>query len=162
VERSAARGFTLSLFLVFAAGLAPLPGQTSSDTAPVTAPKSLASQAAAIKFGDYPAGSQASYDTWVRSSLYLKMRDGVRLAVDILRPARKGVVETKPLPALWTHTRYRRASVVNGKIRSPLEAQHLLALLRRGYVLAAVDGLGQGQRRDAAARAGADHDDLSG
>ena len=110
MERSAARGFTLSLFLVFAAGLAPLPGQTSSDTAPVTAPKSLASQAAAIKFGDYPAGSQASYDTWVRSSLYLKMRDGVRLATDVyLISGQAG-----PFHAVLVRTPYGRA---NGMVR---------------------------------------------
>jgi putative CocE/NonD family hydrolase len=120
------------ILLILFAGLAPLLSQT-----PPAAP-------AAAKFGDYKGAGQAPYDSWVRTSLYLPMRDGVRLAVDILRPARKGAVETKPLPAIWTHTRYRRASVVNGKIHSSLEAPHLMALLRRGYVLAAVDVRGAG------------------
>jgi putative CocE/NonD family hydrolase len=130
MKRSAVRSAVFFVVLTFAAGLSPIHGQT--------VPASTA------KFGDYKAIAQISYDTWVRSSLYLKMRDGVRLAVDILRPAKKGVIETKPLPALWTHTRYRRASVVNGKIHSSLEAPNLLAMLQRGYVLAAVDVRGSG------------------
>jgi putative CocE/NonD family hydrolase len=96
------------------------------------------------KFGDYPAVSIALYDSWVRTSQYVKMRDGVRLAVDILRPARKGAVETLPLPVLWIHTRYRRATVANGKVRSSLESPHLLAMLKRGYILAAADVRGSG------------------
>lgn len=96
------------------------------------------------KFGDYPAASIALYDSWIRVSQYVRMRDGVRLAVDILRPARKGAVETLPLPVLWTHTRYRRATLADGKVRSSLESPHLLALLKRGYVLAAVDVRGSG------------------
>ncbi len=96
------------------------------------------------KFGDYPAASIALYDSWVRTSQYVRMRDGVRLAVDILRPARKGAVESMPLPILWTHTRYRRATVANGKVRSSLESPHLLAMLKRGYILAAADVRGSG------------------
>ena len=138
MKRLPARTLILSIFLIFAAGLAPLFGQTTSAAPAATSPS------AAVKFGDYKGVSPAPYDTWVRTSFYLKMRDGVRLAVDILRPARKGIVETKPLPAVWTHTRYRRASIVNGKIHSSLEAPHLMALLQRGYVLAAVDVRGAG------------------
>ncbi|MCX6561159.1 MAG: CocE/NonD family hydrolase [Candidatus Aminicenantes bacterium] len=109
--------------------------------APAPASAGLVVQA---KFGDYPAIAIPLYDSWVRTSQYVKMRDGIRLAVDILRPARKGSVETMPLPVLWTHTRYRRASVMDGKVRSSLEAPHLLALLKRGYILAAVDVRGAG------------------
>lgn len=109
------------------------------------APKSApASQTIPGRFGDYPAIGQTFYDSWVRTSVYVKMRDGVNLAIDILRPANKGIIETKPLPALWTHTRYRRASVVGGKIYSSLQAPNTLAFLKRGYVLAAVDVRGSG------------------
>ena len=138
MKRLPARTLILTVFLIFAAGLAPLFSQTTS-AAPAAAPASVSA-----KFGDYKAVAPAPYDSWVRTSFYLRMRDGVRLAVDILRPARKGIVETKPLPAVWTHTRYRRASIVNGKIHSSLEAPHLMALLQRGYVLAAVDVRGAG------------------
>lgn len=136
MKRSLVYSAVFSVLLVLAAGLSPILGQT--------VPVPNAAPASKAKFGDYKAIALAPYDSWVRSSLYLKMRDGVRLAVDILRPAKKGVVEIKPLPALWTHTRYRRASVVNEKIHSSLEAPHLLALLQRGYVLASVDVRGSG------------------
>lgn len=140
MKPSPARSAVFSILLLLSAGLSPIFGRPAQ----ATAPKAVASQVPTAGFGKYPAIAQAPYDTWVRSSLYLKMRDGVRLAVDILRPAKKGVVETKPLPSLWTHTRYRRAFVVNGKIHSSLEAPQLLALLQRGYVLAAADVRGSG------------------
>jgi uncharacterized protein len=135
MKRSICPSAILAVLALLLTGLVPIAAQTSSN--PDAAP-------AAAKFGDYAGIAQAPYDSWVRSSLYVKMRDGVRLAVDILRPAKKGTVETKPLPALWTHTRYRRAVIVNGRIRSSLEAPHLLAMLQRGYVLAAVDVRGAG------------------
>ena len=96
------------------------------------------------KFGEYQGYSAEVYDSWIRNSLYLTMRDGVKLAVDILRPAKAGTVETKPLPVLWTHTRYRRASAREGKVRSSLETPHTLTWLKHGYVLAAVDARGSG------------------
>ncbi|MBM3789092.1 MAG: hypothetical protein FJW35_01945 [Acidobacteria bacterium] len=37
------------------------------------------------------------------------MRDGVRLAVDVIRPERSGQVAEERLPVVWSHTRYRRA-----------------------------------------------------
>lgn len=37
--------------------------------------------------GEYAGYSPRLYDRWVRSSLYVPVRDGTRLAVDIYRPA---------------------------------------------------------------------------
>ncbi len=130
------------LALILLAFFAALNSVEATPQTPAPAPAQTA--AAPAKFGDYPAISSPLYDSWVRTSQYVKMRDGVRLAIDILRPALKGAVEKKPLPALWTHTRYRRASIVDGKIQSSLQAPHLLAMLKRGYVLAAVDVRGSG------------------
>jgi putative CocE/NonD family hydrolase len=96
------------------------------------------------KFSEYKGYSSEVYDSWVRSSVYVPMRDGVKLAVDILRPAKAGKVETKPLPVLWTHTRYRRAQVREGKVRSSLEASPNIVWLKHGYVLAAADVRGSG------------------
>lgn len=56
-------------------------------------------------FGKYHGYSQEKYDSWVRSSLYLTMRDGTKIAVDIIRPAANGKPVDKPLPVVWTHTR---------------------------------------------------------
>jgi hypothetical protein len=104
-----------------------------------------AQEAAKIsKFGEYKGYSETIYDSWIRSSRYLTMRDGVRLAIDIVRPAKNGQVETKPLPVFWTHERYRRAFVHEGKVISEAASELLQPLIKRGYVSAAVDVRGSG------------------
>jgi putative CocE/NonD family hydrolase len=126
----------IALLVLLTGGVIGFAGQAAPAAAPAAA--------GAPRFGDYKAATQPIYDSWVRTSVYVRMRDGVRLAVDILRPALKGVAERMRLPAIWTHTRYRRASIVKGKVHSSLEAPHLMAMLQRGYVLAAVDVHGAG------------------
>ena len=56
------------------------------------------------EFGKYSGYSEAVYDGWVRSSQYVPMRDGTRLAVDIVRPTLHGQVATERLPVVWTHS----------------------------------------------------------
>src|SRR5260370_36491659 len=63
------------------------------------------------RFGEYSGYSEAVYDAWVRTSQYISVRDGTRLAVDVYRPTRGGVVESKPLPVVWRAKRYFRATV---------------------------------------------------
>ena len=96
------------------------------------------------KFGEYRGYSEEIYDSSVRTSQYLTMRDGVKIAIDILRPAKDGKVEEKPLPLIWTHTRYRRSYIRNGKLRSELDSPLYQRLLKYGYVLAAADVRGSG------------------
>ena len=93
------------------------------------------------------AGNSAErYDSWVRSSVYVSMRDGVRIAVDIFRPARDGKPAEEKLPVVWTLKRYVRAWLQNGKIVGTLAeaGPHMTALLEHGYVLAAADSRGSG------------------
>src|SRR5438093_10432217 len=61
------------------------------------------------KPGVYEGYSKAEYDGYQRSSQYLTMRDGVRLAADILRPTRNGALHRDKLPVIWTQHRYNRA-----------------------------------------------------
>lgn len=97
------------------------------------------------RFGEYKGYSEAVYDGWVRTSRYLTMRDGVRLAADIIRPTLKGKVEEKPLPAIFVHTRYRRASLTkDGKIASEADSPISQVFLKHGYVLVVVDVRGSG------------------
>jgi putative CocE/NonD family hydrolase len=97
------------------------------------------------RFGEYRGYSAPIYDSWVRTSRYLTMRDGVRLAADIIRPAVKGKVADKPLPAIFTHTRYHRASPdKDGKVESEADSPVSQVLLRHGYVLVVVDVRGSG------------------
>ena len=62
------------------------------------------------KFGEYRGYSDSLYSEWVRESHYVTMRDGVRIAVDIIRPAIKGIPVDQKMPVVWTHSRYHRGS----------------------------------------------------
>ena len=60
------------------------------------------------EFGRYEGYSEARFDSWVRTSEYVTVRDGTRLAVDIVRPAVGGTVSDEAHPVVWTHSRYHR------------------------------------------------------
>ncbi|MFW6160275.1 MAG: CocE/NonD family hydrolase [Acidobacteriota bacterium] len=96
-------------------------------------------------FGKYEGFSPERFDSFVRSSQYLTMRDGTKIAIDIIRPAVDGKPVEEPLPVIWTYTRYRRASLgKNGEVYSTAEASYLQPLLKRGYITAAADVRGSG------------------
>ena len=92
--------------------------------------------------GQYQGYSTERYDGYQRTSVYLTMRDGVRLAADIIRPTKAGVLHQEPLPVVWAHNRYHRATIVNGALRTTFGEMGLL--LKYGYVLAVVDARGAG------------------
>ncbi|MDH3732553.1 MAG: CocE/NonD family hydrolase [Gemmatimonadota bacterium] len=143
------RAGPLALFLAIA--------QVACETA-VPEPGESALDGRISEFGRYEGYSQARFDSWVTSSRYLEMRDGVRLAIDVTRPAVNGAAVDEPLPVLWTHSRYHRnpGAVVRmfnpdvppedlPVIRSMVDAQEDLAeLVRHGYVVAAVGVRGSG------------------
>ncbi|ATQ41334.1 CocE/NonD family hydrolase [Caulobacter mirabilis] len=68
--------------------------------------------APASRFGVYCPATPAPYDGYVRTSTYVDLPGGRRLAVDVLRPTRRGQVEARPLPVLYEHTIYNRAMTV--------------------------------------------------
>ncbi len=74
------------------------------------------------------------------------MRDGVRIAVDIVRPTSSGALHSEPLPVLWSHTPYTRAvEGPDGIEPAPIEGwERMLLLVAHGYVLAHVDKRGAG------------------
>ena len=97
------------------------------------------------EFNRYSGYSQPVYDGWVRSSRYVATRDGTRLAVDIFRPTLGGKVAEEKLPVVWTHHRYQRAHVEEGKVYTILDSYEWLPeVVRHGYVVAAVDVRGSG------------------
>jgi uncharacterized protein len=61
------------------------------------------------EFGKYQGYSEAIYDGSQRSSDYLPLADGTRLAYDLFLPKKKGVAAIEPLPALFKYTPYDRA-----------------------------------------------------
>ena len=116
-------------------------------TAGSTVVELLSAQAAAkvSRFGVYRGYSTSRYEGWVRSSQYVTTRDGTKLAVDLYRPARAGNAETAPLPVIWTHTPYYRATIVGNRLATMLDYLPWVAtVLRHGYVVAAVDVRGTG------------------
>ena len=98
-------------------------------------------------FGKYSGYSAARFDGWQRSSRYVSVRDGTRLAVDLLRPTIGGVLVEESLPAIWTHTRYQRASLVQDlSVKTGAENWDpwLFEVISHGYVVLAVDVRGAG------------------
>jgi uncharacterized protein len=80
-------------------------------------------------------GSWQQYD-WARESdVMVPMRDGVRLATDIYRPALNGQALSGPFPVLMERTPY-------GKVRDDLTAMAKY-FARRGYVVAVQDVRGR-------------------
>lgn len=96
-------------------------------------------------FGHYRSATPPPYDGWARSSRYVTMRDGTRLAMDLFRPSRAGAVASERLPVVWTMTPYRRAVVDGDSLYTVVELYDWLPeVLRRGYVVACVDARGTG------------------
>lgn len=96
------------------------------------------------RFGRYTGYSEPIYDSGVRTSQYLVMRDGTRIAIDIIRPAKDGKAAGGTFPVIWTHNRYRRAFTANGRLISVGDSPDIQALIRRGYVAASADVRGSG------------------
>ncbi len=96
--------------------------------------------------GEYRGYSTARYDGYRRTSFYVPMRDGTRLAVDLLRPTRGGALPTERLPVVWTHHRYNRAFFSGDTLVDYAAGfgRGIDQLLYHGYVIAAVDTRGGG------------------
>ena len=97
-------------------------------------------------FGVYSGYSEASYNGYQRSSQYIQARDGTKLAVDIFRPTKNGQVAQEPLPVIWTHSRYHRASVKDdGSLMTVLDQMKwAVEVMKHGYVVASMDTRGGG------------------
>lgn len=93
------------------------------------------------------AASAQPYPDVARTSLYVPVRDGTRLAVNIYRPAEGESTVGKPLPVIFVFTPYRaRFKDEQGKVsETALNDQLALrSLIRAGYVVAVADIRGKG------------------
>lgn len=90
--------------------------------------------------GRYEGFSPVLYSETQTTSSYFKARDGVRLAMDIHRPAVNGRVVDTPYPVLWQHAATRRVAPDqrNSAVRQMPE------LVKYGYVVVEVDRRGMG------------------
>lgn len=64
------------------------------------------------QLGAYCGYGEARFDGYQRQSSYVVLADGRRLAIDVLRPTRGGLVADEPLPVLYQHTIYNRAMTI--------------------------------------------------
>jgi len=98
------------------------------------------------EFGRYEGWSEALFDGWATSSLYVTMRDGVRLAVDVTRPTFYGELVEEPFPVVWTHSRYHRRppSAVPSRLSMVDGSPALQRLVQHGYVVASAAVRGSG------------------
>jgi putative CocE/NonD family hydrolase len=138
-----------------AQGPSPAPGETATPpatgtimppatTAATSLPATAASQPSSMP-GEYQDSSQPLYSDWVKTSQYVAMRDGTRLAVDIFRPAQGGQPVQDALPVIWAYERFQRAAIVQGQEFTELERfPYLKTLLQHGYIVAAADARGSG------------------
>lgn len=97
----------------------------------------------AASFGHYAPA--ASYDEILSSSHYVRMRDGVRLAVRIDRPGRGGKPVEGRFPVIWHHTlsiSQQTADGAGGRVSGYRRVQELV---RYGYVVVQVARRGNGQ-----------------
>jgi uncharacterized protein len=94
------------------------------------------------------------FDGFQRTSLYLLMADGVRLAIDLFLPTSAAAPPEAPIPAIFQMTPYNRAELADGVLThalSPyLDAEglqrfnNLAWLCRQGYAVCVADVRGQG------------------
>jgi len=96
-----------------------------------------------VKFGEYEGHREPEYKDFVTQSLYVTMRDGVKIAIDVVLP--KNLPSNAKIPALMIQTRYWRAS----EMRAPFKwfqkpDQFLLFFTSYGYAIVLVDVRGTG------------------
>src|SRR6185312_8325848 len=89
--------------------------------------------------GDRAGDPRAPYDGVERTSLYVPVRDGTRLAIDIFRPTRAGVLASQRLPVVWMHTPYNRRTTAQGAPTAEKYPGFALQLVKYGYNVAVVD-----------------------
>src|SRR5690606_32153895 len=88
--------------------------------------------------------SPVLYDEWVRSSQYVPMRDGTRLAVDVYRPAIDGVAVDTPYPVIWEHQLSRASVGPDGEPSYAAVRSGMAELTKYGYVVALAARRGNG------------------
>lgn len=132
---SAIPSFLVGIFLVLGCGgdNGEVPVQGPSDIAGASR---VGSSAAGYTFGDCGRSFQGSYQTGPVRSLYVSMRDGIRIALDVILP--EGLPEGATVPAVLVMTRYWRA----GEGEGPNATQAFFT--RQGYAVVWGDSRGTG------------------
>ena len=94
-------------------------------------------------FGHYQP--KQDYDGIASSSLYVTMRDGVKLAVRVDRPTRAGKLVDGRFPVIWHHTLTISQQTADGAGAELSGFRRVQELVRYGYVVVQVARRGNGQ-----------------
>jgi putative CocE/NonD family hydrolase len=84
------------------------------------------------------AAQEPRYDGHRHASFYVTVRDGTKLAVDLVQPTRSGNVATERLPVVWMHTPYNRRISGGGRTVETYPG-FAFRLVEHGYNVAVVD-----------------------
>lgn len=101
---------------------------------------------AVIATGIMPATAQQEAGRVSRSSIYVPVRDGTRLAINVYRPAVDGKPTASKLPTIFAFTPYRARYLDNGKLVETFDQEifGFHALVAAGYAVAIADIRGKG------------------
>lgn len=126
--------------LVLAALLLLLPGRAAGDE-----PAAATSVAAPVpsSFGHYQPPRR--FTGQVRSSFYVPMRDGTRIAVLVARPAVDGKPAEGRFPVIWHHSLSATQEAADGTGPRAAGFRAIPALTDHGYVVVQVARRGNGQ-----------------
>ncbi len=91
------------------------------------------------RLGEYRGYAPVLYTEAVRESVYHRLRDGTRLAMDIHRPAVKGKAVDTAYPVLWQHSFVRRRPSDQG---DNSVIRRMPDLVKHGYVVVEVERRG--------------------
>lgn len=89
--------------------------------------------------GYYSGYAPMRYDGYERTSFYVPVRDGTKLAVDLFRPTLHGVLANERLPVVWMHMPYNRRQGLDGAPSVSAYPGFALQLVKYGYNVALVD-----------------------
>jgi len=116
----------------------------------LSTPSFSAEQTRISGFARYSGFAPKIFDEWVRENRYVEVRDGVRLATTIYRPAENGVAVTQPFPVVFSLTPYRRLyEKSDGRLTGLAEGERpgdpvMADLTHYGYVVVVADVRGKG------------------
>ena len=129
------RNFLITTCTVAAAGAVAKDARMSAAFAQTGSATGAMQMAKISEFGRYEGYSEALFDRTRRTSDYLTLSNGTRLAYDLILPTKNGVACDRPLPVLFKYTPYLRTFTIfdeNGKdIISPL---YQMPWVQRAYL----------------------------
>lgn len=111
-------------------------------TSPIALPAQTPSPVQA-SFGHYQP--QAEFDGMQSQSFYVRLRDGVRIAVRVDRPTLAGKVHEGPLPVIWHHSLSVSQLTADGAGGRVTAFREMPTLTRFGYVVVQIARRGNGQ-----------------